>query len=473
MSIFDKHISLYTDQYELTMAQGYFLNGKKDTPANFDYFFRKIPFGGGYAVFAGLSDLLGLLQKLKFDKEDREYLASIGFNQQFINFLEDFRFSADIYSVREGDIVFPNEPILKVEGNLIECQIIETLVLNILNFETLIATKAARIKQVAGDRTVIDFGLRRAQGLGGIHASKASIIGGAQSTSNVYSAYHYNLQPTGTMAHSWVQSFEDELTAFQKFAEAFPERCILLVDTYDTLQQGVPNAIKVAKEMEERDQRLFGIRLDSGDLAYLSKKARKMLDDAGLNYVKIAASNQLDEHVIKSLINQGAPLDAFGVGTNLITGRNDAALDGVYKLSMSDKKPRLKLSENIEKIILPGVKNVFRFSDDNNNFYGDGVTLSDEENIERIFHPHQPGKSTDISSYKSENLHQKVMKNGKVIIEDQHASDIAGFVKNRIKLLPDEHKRFENPHIYKVGISEKLLKTRDELINKMRYKLNK
>ena len=411
------------------------------------------------------------MQKLKFEEDDLDYLSSIGFNQEFLNHLKAFKFSGDIYSVQEGEIVFPNEPVLRIEGNLIECQIIETLLLNILNFESLIATKAARIKQVAGNRTVIDFGLRRAQGLGGIHASKACVIGGAESTSNVYSAFQYKLNPTGTMAHSWVQSFEDELTAFQKFAEAFPERCILLVDTYDTLQQGVPNAIKVAKEMEKRGQQLFGIRLDSGDLAYLSKKSRKMLDDAGLDYIKIAASNQLDEYVIKSLIGQGAPLDSFGVGTNLVTGRNDAALDGVYKLSMSDGKPRLKLSENIEKIILPGVKKALRYIDKNGSFYGDGLALIDEDGFDRIFHPHQPDKSTEITNFSTENLHHKVMEKGNVLIDNKPVTEIAKYVKQRMKQLPDEHKRFENPHIYKVGISKKLREKRDELIDKMRNKI--
>jgi nicotinate phosphoribosyltransferase len=466
MSILSINPGLYTDHYELTMAQGYYFTGKDDVSANFDYFYRKNPFGGGYAVFAGLSDLLDFLHVYKFEKEDLDYLASVGFKKDFLKYLEDFRFSGDVYSVREGEVIFSNEQVFRVEGTLLECQIIETLVLNILNFETLIATKAARIKQVAGERTVIDFGLRRSQGLGSIHASKACIIGGAESTSNVYSAYLFGLNSTGTMAHSWIQSFENEYQAFQKFAEINPEKCILLVDTYDTLKQGIRNAIRIAREMEKKGQKLFGIRLDSGDLAYLSKKARKMLDEADLRYVKIAASNQLDEYVIQSLIEQKAPIDTFGVGTSLITGRDDAALDGVYKLSWSHGKPRLKISENKEKIIFPGVKELKRFIDNDGYFYADGITLAGEGAINKIHHPNQPEKSAEISLLKRESLISKVMSKGQVIDGNKSVSDISTYAKDRLQLLPEEHKRFINPHIYKVGVSRKLLDLRSDLINR-------
>jgi nicotinate phosphoribosyltransferase len=469
----EKHLGLYTDHYELTMAQGYFFNGQKDVPANFDYFFRRLPFDGGYVVFAGLMDLLQMLEQFRYDKTSCDYLASIGFHPEFLTYLKGFKFKATLFAPEEGELVFPNEPIVRVFGNLIECQIIETLVLNILNFESLIATKSARIKHVAGERTVIDFGLRRSQGLGGIHATRAAIIGGAQSTSNLYSAFRYNLEATGTQAHSWIQSFEEEVEAFRIFSRTYPQKCILLVDTYDTLKSGVPNAIKVAKEMEGRGEKLFGIRLDSGDLAYLSKKARKMLDDAGLQYVKIAASNQLDEYVIKSLLDQKAPIDAFGVGTSLVTGKNETALDGVYKLSMSDNEPRLKISENIEKIILPGLKQVYRIMDEDGKFYGDGVVLEDEQDIEQIYHPHHPDKSTDVSGYKKSPLLKIVMENGKILIDNKSAYDSAAILKSQLQLLPDEHKRFINPHVYKVGVSKKMLDLRSSLIYAAKEKIRK
>ena len=469
MSILNKHTGLYTDHYELTMAQGYFLNGRKDTPACFDYFFRKCPFNGSYVVFAGLYDVLNLLENLHFEAEDLDYLKSIGFQDTFLDYLRNFRFSATIYGLREGEVIFPNEPVMRVEGNIIETQIIETLVLNLLNFESLIATKASRIRQAAGEnRAFIDFGLRRAQGFGGIHASRAAVIGGADSTSNVYSAYRFELASTGTQAHSWIQSYDDELTAFRDFAQIYPEKCIMLVDTYDTLKSGIPNAIIVAKEMAERGQKLFGVRLDSGDLSYLSKKARQMLDDEGLNDVKIVASNQLDEYLIRSLLQQNAPIDAFGVGTKLIVGKEDAALDGVYKLVMSDGHPRLKVSENIEKIILPGIKKVYRLLDDNGQFYADAVMLDEEQSVGRIYHPHQSSKNVDVRNFKIEKLYQKVMENGKINIEKQAPEDIRHYVRKRLRQLPEEHKRFENPHVYKVGISERLMELRDQLLQKMK-----
>ena len=384
-ALLERHTGLYTDFYELTMAQGYFLTGRTDIPACFDYFFRTIPFQGGYVIFSGLYDLLSFIENLKFDENEIVYLESLGFDKRFLEYLKEFHFRGDIYSFSEGEIAFPYEPLLRVEGNIIEAQIVETVVLNILNFESLITTKAVRIKQAAGDKTVIDFGLRRAQGFGGIHASRAAGIGGILKTSNVYSAYIFGLEPSGTMAHSWVQSFDDELSAFREFARIYPEKSVLLVDTYDTLNSGIPNAIKVAKELEKKGYRLVGIRIDSGDLAYLSKKARKMLDEAKLNYVKIIVSNQLDEYVIKSLVEQNAPIDVFGVGTRLVTGYEDGALDGIYKLSMSENKPRLKKSETVEKIGLPGIKKTVRFINDEGKFYADAIMLNDENKINEIF----------------------------------------------------------------------------------------
>ncbi len=473
MAVLNKHAGLYTDHYELTMAQGYFLNNKKNTPVCFDYLFRKNPFKGGYVIFAGLTDLLEVLETLRFDEEDCNYLRSIGFAAEFVEYLKGFEFGADVYAPEEGEVVFPYEPVVRVEGNIIETQLIETILLNMLNFESLIATKASRIRRAAGDRLVIDFGLRRAQGLGGIHATRAAVIGGANSTSNVYSAFMFDLMSAGTQAHSWIQSYNDELTAFRDFAKSFPQRCVFLVDTYDTLRSGIPNAVTVARELEARGERLFGIRLDSGDLAYLSKRARKMLDDAGLNYVKIMASNQLDEYLIKSLLDQGAPVDAFGVGTKLVTGLDDAALDGVYKLTMSGPRPSLKISESPEKIILPGIKDVFRCIDDRGMFYADCVALSCEGNIETIYHPHDPGMNCTVGKYKKEGLFRKVMDKGRIVMDKKKPAEIADHVRARMGQLPDEHKRFENPHIYKVGITRKLMDLRSVIVDEIRAKFKK
>lgn len=465
-----KRPAIYTDYYELTMAQGYFLSGRKDERACFDYFFRDIPFDGGYVVFAGLSDLLEILKNYRFHEDELKYLADQGFRPEFLNYLRDFKLTADIHAAKEGEIVFPREPIVRVEGTIIEAQILETLLLNILNFESLIATKAARIKYAAGDHKVLDFGLRRAQGYGGIQASKAAIIGGVEATSNVYSSFVHDIPASGTMAHSWIQSFEDELAAFRKYAEYYPENCILLVDTYDTLGSGVPNAIKVAKELEEKGYRMKGIRLDSGDLAYFSRKARRQLDEAGLEYVKIAVSNQLDERLIKSLKSQGAPIDLFGVGTRLVTGHNSPALDGVYKLAAVNEKPKLKVSENIEKITLPGRKKVLRYSDKDGQFYGDGILLDDEQQPNTIYHPHYSAKHATVTDFNSEPLLHPVMENGDLLIEPPSPSESAAYAKKRLSKLNPEHKRFDNPHIYKIGISKKLMDLRDDITQKLKQK---
>ncbi|WP_176466278.1 nicotinate phosphoribosyltransferase [Aliifodinibius salipaludis] len=462
--------ALYTDYYELTMAQGYLLAGRQDERASFDYFFRDIPFEGGYVIFAGIADLLKTLQNFRFHEDEIAYLANQGFHKEFLNYLRNFELTADIYAAKEGEIVFPREPIVRIEGSIIEAQILETLLLNFLNFESLIATKASRMKYAAGNRKVLDFGLRRAQGYGGIQASKAAYIGGVEATSNVYSSFRDNIPASGTMAHSWIQSFDDELTAFRKYAEYYPDDCILLVDTYDTLNIGVPNAIKVGKELEKRGHKLKGIRLDSGDLAYFSRQARKQLDEAGLEYVKIAASNQLDERLIKSLISQEAPIDLFGVGTRLVTGQNSPALDGVYKLASVNDEPKLKISENIEKITLPGRKKVIRYSGDDGTFYGDGIVLEDEENVETIYHPYYPAKHATVTTFNAEYLLSKVMQDGELTIDIPTPKESATYAKKRLAKLIPEHKRFDNPHIYKVGISKKLMDLRDNLTQKMKNK---
>lgn len=467
------HPASYTDYYELTMAQGYYLSGTYQKKASFDYFFRKVPFQGGYVIFAGLKELVETIKHITFSEEEIFYLKEEGFADSFINYLKDFSFKGNIWSVKEGEIIFPNEPILRVEGNLLETQIIETLLLNILNFQSLIATKAARIKYAAGeDSKVLDFGLRRAQGLAGIHATRAAIIGGFDGTSNVYSAQRFNIPAGGTMAHSWVQSFVDEITAFRTYSKYYPDSSNLLVDTYDTLGSGVPNAIKVAKELRKEGYELKGIRLDSGDLAYFSKKARSMLDRHGFPKVKIAASNQLDERVIASLKSQNAPIDIFGVGTRLVTGDNSPALDGVYKLSSIENEPTLKVSENIEKITLPGKKKIVRYLNDDGSFYGDALLLKSEKDITRMHHPTFPAKKTILKSREYENLLQKVIVQGSVVHKMPDINEIIAYKKERFSKLHSEFKRFDNPHIYKVGISELLMNTRNHLLNSLKNQNN-
>lgn len=464
MNTLTTEVGLYTDLYELTMAQSYFVTGKHEEKAVFDYFFRSCPFKGGYTVFAGLADLLGVLNNFRYSKREIEYLKSIGFRKDFTDWLSDFTLNVNIYSVKEGEIVFPYEPVIRVEGTLIEAQIIETVLLNYINFQSLIATKAARISFAAKGRTFSDFGLRRAQGLGGIHASRAAVIGGADSTSNVYAGYHYDIPVSGTMAHSWVQSFDNEIDAFRAYAEINPKNTVLLVDTYDTLKSGVPNAVKVAKEMEERGQRLVAVRIDSGDFSYISKKTRKMLDDAGLDYVKIFASNQLNEHVIKSIVEQDAKIDAFGVGTELVTANGTPALGGVYKLAVSAGEPRMKISENVEKNTLPGRKKLLRYYDEEGKFFADGILLCDEDGSDVIQHAFYTHKRTRVDELKSEELLIQVMKDGKICADLFDVKEAHNYFAERFTLLHDEHKRFLSPHIYRVGISTKLMELRDKLM---------
>lgn len=446
------------------MAQVYFNQQKHEQTAVFDYFFRKNPFKGGYTIFAGLGEFLEIIKDLHFSEEDLYFLESKGFTADFLQYLKNFRFTGNINSVLEGDIVFPYHPVLQVEANLVEAQLIETILLNLLNFQSLIATKASRIRLSAGNKTILDFGLRRAQGPGGYFATKAAIIGGANGTSNVKAAQDYEIPVSGTMAHSFIQSYDDELSAFRDFAKGRPKNCVLLVDTYNTVESGVPNAITVAKEMEKRNQKLLGIRLDSGDLAYLAKQSRVQLDKAGLNYVKIAASNQLDEYIVKSLEDQHAPIDIYGVGTNLVIGKPDAALDGVYKLAFSDGKPRIKISENAAKTTLPHKKQVYRMLDTHGNFFGaDVITMADEENIDRMHHPLEPHKELTLRKFDQKSLLQTVMSNGKRTMAQRTLLEIAEYASAQLRLLPIEYKRFDNPHIYKIGLSSKLRKERDRL----------
>jgi nicotinate phosphoribosyltransferase len=467
MKAFESHTALYTDYYQLTMAQGYLLAGKAQTNAVFDYFFRENPFGSGYVIFAGLADLLEILETFRFDREEIDYIQSLGFKQEFLQYLRNFQFTGTIFAMREGELVFPLEPIVRVDGNLIECQLVETLLLNLLNFESLIATKASRIRYAAGNCKVVDFGLRRAQGLGGVHGSKAAIIGGIDATSNLYAAYHFGLEVAGTQSYSWIQSFGDELTAFRKYAEIYPDDCVLLIDTYNTMRSGLPNAIKVAKEMETRGQKLRAVRLDSGDLAMLSKKVRAMLDSASLNYVQIIVSNQLDEHLIISLLQQGAPIDAFGVGTRLLAAHNCSALHGVYKQSIAGDQPTLKFSDNYAKTTLPGRKKVMRYFDANGQFDADGIMLETEEDVEILYHPFYSEQQRNVTEFTLRPLMSKVMENGRIIDVLPTATESARYVTHRLVCLPSEYKRFDGPKQYKVGISPSLMRLRSFLFEQM------
>ncbi|GBD07753.1 Nicotinate phosphoribosyltransferase pncB2 [bacterium HR21] len=462
---FLRHLGLYTDLYELTMAQGYFLSGRAETPAVFEYFFRTNPFNGGYVIFAGLEELVEALLELRFGEEDLAYLRQQGFRSEFLDYLRTFRFRGSLWSVPEGEVVFPREPIVRIEGGLLETQVVETLVLNLLNFASLIATKAMRIRWVAGNRFVADFGLRRAQGWGGMLASKAAYIGGVDATSNVVAGMLYGIPITGTQAHSWIQSFGDELEAFRTFARLYPERCVLLVDTYNTLESGLPNAIRVAKELEASGFRLLGIRIDSGDLAALSKHARQMLDQAGLSYVKIFTSNQLDEYLIRSLLQQNAPIDGFGVGTRLVTAYDCPALDGVYKLVECDGRPTLKVSDDFTKVLLPGRKQLFRYRRADGSFAADGICLlSESQAPSELYHPFFPLQRIAVDGLTAEPLLRPILHRGELCQPLPSLSEVRAYAAERFGSLPDVHKRFENPHIYPVGISQELKELRDRLV---------
>ncbi len=468
MNAFPGHsYGLYTDFYELTMAQAYYFQNLHKKEAVFDYFFRRMPCQSGYVIFAGLADLLDALENFTYSDKELGYLEKQGFQKEFLDYLKDFRFGGDIYAPLEGEVIFNNEPVVTVKGNILEVQLIETLLLNFLNFQSLIATRASRVESVLQEgKTFVDFGLRRAQGLAGIHASRAAVIGGAAGTSNTLAAEIYGLSVVGTMAHSWIQATGDELEAFRKYAEIYPEHSVLLIDTYDTLRSGLPNAIKVAKELEEKGFRLQGVRIDSGDMAYLSRKVRETLNAEGLEYVKIISSNSLDEFIIRSLNLQGARIDSYGIGTKLVTSYRCPALDGVYKLAVFDGHPRLKISEDVAKISLPGEKSLWRVYD-NGYFYRDAIILAGEDinEVQVIYHPDYEFKNTRISGLRKENIKHQVMQNGRPAPVEKDPYVISAYRKKRLSRLSPESKRFENPHVYKVGISKKLFDLRKKLIN--------
>ena len=481
----DPSFTLLTDQYQLTMAYGYWKSGMAERRAEFHMFYRKNPFHGGFVVFAGLGTLLDFLREFRFSRGDLDYLASLQdrvgqplFAEDFLRYLESMRFSCDVIAAPEGTIVFPNEPLLCVQGPILQAQILETLLLNTLNFQSLVATKAARICIAAKGDPVVDFGLRRAQGLGGLAASRASVIGGCVGTSNVMAGKLLGIPVLGTHAHSWVMSFPSEPEAFAAFAEAMPENCVFLVDTYGTIS-GIQNAITTAKALRERGHEVIGIRLDSGDLAYFSKRARTMLDEAGFPDARIMASNELDEYVITSLKSQGAKINNWGVGTKLVTAYDDPALSGVYKLSAiqdehGDWQYKMKLSEQKIKMTIPGLLQVQRCYDSEGKMVADAISLRDEriEDVGQIIDPNDNLHRKRLSRIaRRETLLQPICQAGQVLQDQPALSAIQTRVKEQLKALDDSHQRFEFPHIYPVGLSPQLNQLRDDMIQRERDRL--
>ena len=469
----ERNLTLMTDLYELTMMNGYCKLGTAEKTAVFDVFFRH---AGqiSYAVAAGLEQAVEFIKNLHFDNDDIEYLRrEAGLCEEFLSTLKDFKFTGDIYSVPEGTIVFPDEPILIVRAPLSQAQLIEPALLNIINHQTLIATKASKVKMSAGRAAVSEFGLRRAQGPdAGIYGARASIIGGCTGTSNVLAGKLFGIPVKGTMAHSWIMSFESELEAFRKFAEIYPDNTLLLVDTYDTLRSGIPNAIKVFDELKAKGKKPVGIRLDSGDLAYLSKKARKMLDAAGHSDTIIFASCDLDEFVISALNEQGAKIDAYGVGTRLITSENMPSLGGVYKLSELTENgvrvPKIKISDTQDKITNPGFKTVYRVYDGEGMAFADLIALKDEiidtTKPLTLTHPTMRWKSTTLEEYTVRELLQPVFENGKCVCDLPKLSEIADFNRREKGTFWDEYLRNVNPEIYKVDLSDRLYELKQKLI---------
>ena len=481
-----RNLTLLTDLYELTMMQGYFKEKDANETVIFDAFYRTNPGGNGYAICAGLEQVIEYIKDLHFEEDDVDYLRSTGlFGEDFLEYLRHFKFSGDIYAIPEGTVVFPREPLVKVIAPIMEAQLVETALLNIINHQSLIATKAARVVYAAGGDGVMEFGLRRAQGPdAGIYGARAAMIAGCIGTSNVLCGKMFGVPVKGTHAHSWIMSFPDELTAFRTYARLYPSACILLVDTYDTLKSGVPNAIKVFQEMKEAKIPLtfYGIRLDSGDLAYLSKKAKKMLDDAGFPDAVISASNDLDESLINSLKIQGAAINSWGVGTNLITSKDCPSFGGVYKLAaILDKKsgkfvPKIKLSENAEKITNPGNKCIKRiYSRETGKIIADLICLEgekyDENNSLLLFDPIETWKKTHLApnTYYLRDLMVPVFKDGKCVYESPAVMDIQAYCKKELDTLWDESRRLVNPHEVHVDLSNELWHMKNQLLDSYHF----
>ena len=472
----EDNLTLLTDFYELTMANGFFQNGYKDQIVYFDMFFRTIPDGGGMAIMAGVEQMIEYLKALSFTPEDIEYLRSKKlFSEEFLAYLRDFRFSCDVWAVPEGTPIFPHEPVVTVRGPVMQAQFIETMILLSINHQSLIATKANRIVRASQGRAVMEFGSRRAQGYdGAVYGARAAYIGGCCGTACTLADREFGIPALGTMAHSWVQLFDSELDAFRAYAREYPDSCTLLVDTYSTLKSGVPNAIRVFnEEILPRGFRPKGIRIDSGDITYLSKKARKMLDEAGFPDCQITASNSLDEHIIRDMIAQGACVDSFGVGERLITASSDPVFGGVYKLAAVEKDgrivPRIKVSENVSKITNPCFKKLWRFYDrETNKAVGDVMTLHDEviddSQPYTLFDPDHIWKKKTISNYRAVPLQQPLFQNGVCVYQSPSIEDIRSYCLKQIDTLWDEVLRFENPHRYYVDLSQALWDEKERLL---------
>ncbi len=460
------------------MAAAYLEQGKAADTATFDLYYRHNPFNGGYGIAAGLEDAVRAVLDTAFGKDDLQFLRSLksstgapAFSEDFIQYLAAYRFSSNIRAVPEGTVIFPNEPIVQVSGNLMECQLVETILLCHVNFQTLVATKAARIWEAANHGTVIEFGLRRAQGPdGALSACRAAYVGGADATSNVLGAAMAGIPARGTHAHSWIQAFGSELDAFRAYAHSFPDDCTLLVDTYNTLKSGVPNAIKIAKELESKGRRLAGIRIDSGDLAFLSARSRQMLDDEGLPYVKIVASNELDEFIISDILAQGGKIDIWGVGTNLVTGSGPGgcALGGIYKMVEHNGRPKIKLSSNPEKMTNPGAKRVVRFHDRDGLMDADALADQSEDLRSAevlIIDPNNPLRRKRLNSDKRVELLQPVVVSGQKVGEFPSLDQIRSHRMDQLAHLHESHRRLHNPHEYKVGLTHVLWQQKENMLN--------
>lgn len=473
----ERNLSLLADFYEFTMANGYLKEKVHEHITYFDLYFRSVPDKGGFAIFAGLEQFVKYIENLHFEEDDIEYFKSKDiFSDEFIDYLKNFKFECDVWAMEEGTVVFPNEPLLIVRGPAIQAQMIETMALILINHQTLIATKTNRIIKSADGRAVMEFGSRRAQGADAATiGARAAYIGGVVGSANAYADKLYGVPALGTMAHSWVMMFENEYEAFRAYAETFPDDTTLLVDTYDTLKSGIPNAIKVFDEvLKPMGKRPVGIRLDSGDIAYLSKKARKMLDEAGYEDCKIVASSALDEFKIKDMLDQGAKVDSFGVGERLITSMSHPVFGGVYKLVATEEdgniSPKIKISENVEKITTPGFKQVYRFYDnDDNKAIADLVCLHDEEITDdeiEIFHPVHTWKRKTLTNFHAKKLLVPIFENGKLVYNLPSLEDIKKNKEREVSTLWEEVQRFEFPHIYIVDLSQKLWEMKNEMINK-------
>ena len=473
--------ALHTDLYQINMGYAYFKDGIHERKSYFDVYFRKIPFGGGYAVFAGLEKVIEYLNSFEFTDSDIEYLAGLGYEDSYLQYLKQMKFTGSIRSVREGEIVFGNEPLIRVEAPLIQAQIIETAILNIVNYQILIATKAARIKHLCPNEPCMEFGTRRAHEFdAAVWGARASIIGGFDSTSNVKAAKLFGIPCSGTHAHSFVQAYEDEKVAFKKYAAAHKD-CYFLVDTYDTLRSGIPTAIEVADELKD-EINFLGIRLDSGDIAYLSKEARKMLDAAGYPDAKIVASNDLDEATITHLKQEGAKIDAWGIGTKLITAYDNPALGAVYKLSCLEDEngnmvDRLKVSENPGKLTIPGIKRVYRIINKENGMAaGDYIALEAEdvskEKSIKLFHPTHTYLEKEVENFEARDLHVDVFKDGQQVYTIPSVQESAQYFKENKKILWNEYLRLLNPEFYPVDLSTKCWENRNNILRKVTKKQN-